>query len=322
MAKPIYRPVLQKAWQIVWQRKFLWLLGIFAGVINTGAVLEVGFRALQPVNTSLPVGQMFVSNIIPGLDIIQLYLTQFFLMSPTRAWLTLGVLFVLGVVFVMLAVLAQGGIIEGALARKKHRLADLKKAEHAFWKVLLIDIATKTLVALLLALSVTPLALLSATVFNQMIASAVTLIVFILAILIISLISIFAITAIVHRKYSIAEAIAESIEIFRKYPVVILEVAVLLFLIQLIGAGLIGFVLLMVWLPYTLIFMLTTLIPVTILSSVISMFVTIVALILVLTISGLLVAYQYTVWALVYEKLRTRGMTAKWHRFKKDFRLF
>ena len=322
MAKPIYRPVLQKAWQIVWQRKFLWLLGVFAGIVNTGAVLEVGFRALTPVNTNLPVGQMFVTNIIPGLDIIQLYLSQFFLMSPTRAWITIAALFVLGIVFVILAVLAQGGIIEGALAKKKHRLADLKKAEDAFWKVLIIDLATKTLVALLLALSVTPLALLSSVAFNQIIASAVTLIVFILAILIISLISIFSITAIVHRKHSMAEAITESIHIFRKYPVVTLEVAVLLFLIQLVGAGLIGFVLLVVWLPYTAIFMLTTLIPVAILGSVVSLFVTIVALLIVLTISGFLVAYQYTVWALVYERLRTKGLTAKWHRFKKDFRLF
>ncbi len=47
----IYRTLLREAFTHTWQRKSLWIFGIFAGLISTGGVIEVALSGIKQVTT-------------------------------------------------------------------------------------------------------------------------------------------------------------------------------------------------------------------------------------------------------------------------------
>ena len=321
--KPVYRPILKKALRVVWDRKILWVLGIFASLLNTGAVFTVGFRALQPVQTEGGFFEILLTNVIPGFGSLQLYMSQFLVISPLRAAVTLLIITIIILAFVALSVYSQGGLIKGALSRKALKAHDLFNLPKGCpWHILLINLTAKVCVALLLALSAVPLALLTTNVFMNLLSSFVVLVFFIIVILIISLIALLAIASAVKDKTNLIESIEQAFLIFKKHPLVTFETALLLLLIHFVGVALALLIIMALWLPYTVVFFLATLTGATILTTITSIAITIIALIFILGITGFLVAYQFAVWAIVYEKLKARGLVPKLHRFKKTFRLF
>ncbi|MFH1142510.1 MAG: hypothetical protein ABIH67_05280 [Candidatus Uhrbacteria bacterium] len=320
--KPVYRPILKRALKIVWERKILWVLGIFASILNTGAVFTVGFRALQPVQTEGGFLTILLTNIIPGFASLHLYISQFIIISPLRAVVTLLVILIITIAFMILSVYSQGGLIKGVLshkALKTNQLFELPK--NCPWRIFSINLTAKVCVALLLALSAVPLALLATNVFMNLLASFVVLLFFVIVILIISLIALLAIASTVQDKTNLIESIEQAFLIFKKHPLVTFETALLLLLIHFIGVALALVVILALWLPYTVVFFLATLTGITFLTTIVSIIITIIGLIIILGLTGFMVAYQFAVWAIVFEKLKGRGLIPKLHRFKKTFRL-
>ncbi len=324
MSKPVYRPLFKSAFKIIWKRKGLWFLGIFAGIANTGAILEVGFRATTPASGRETLSDLFITNIVPGSDGIRLFLTQFQTISPTRAILTSLILIAIAVILLALAIRSQGGLIKGALTKKK-KFSTFNKLlaipAPVCWRIFAIDVVTKIIVAALLAASSVPLALFATGLAENIIASFVVLTLFILIILVISLLSIFSIASVVQGENTLTASIEEAWSIFIKHPLVTLEIAVLLFIIHLIGTFAVFLILLFLWIPYTLCFLVAILTATTMVSAIVSLIVAVIAFTIILLAGGILTSYQYVVWALVYEKLRKRGLKSKFHRFKKTFRI-
>ena len=103
--KPVYRPIFLRALKIVWQHKIFWVFGILASIINTGAVFAIAFRALRPINYSGSFSELILANMIPGFETFRLYLSQFLLVSPLRAVISLLVIIIFGFFFICIYVL-------------------------------------------------------------------------------------------------------------------------------------------------------------------------------------------------------------------------
>ena len=322
MSKPTYRPLFWRALKLVWERRILWFVGIFAGVLNTGAVLEIGFRAFNPVEADQEIKYLFLSNLIPYFDSVRIYFAQFLVISPLRAIITLLVLLVIVIAIISLSVASQGGLIKGALSRREPKTKELFDLPRAvLLRILVIDIVAKILVGILLALSTVPLALLATNVLANLLASLVVLVLFFVLTLSISLLSILAIASAVRGKHRLADSFEEALIIFKKHPVVVFEIAVLLFVVQLAGTLVASIAIMLLWIPYTVLFVLATMFPLTVLTTAVSLGIGLASLIILIVINGFLTAYQYTVWAFVYDKLRTGKIMPKLHRFVKTFRV-
>lgn len=323
MSKPIHRPLFIKAAQLLWKRKLLGLLGILAGVVNTGAVLEVGFRAFTPVNPTLPLSTQFAYNVIPSFDGLRLWLIQFGVIDPVRAIATIVIMLAVILILVILAVRAQGALVNGTLTRRKITTAKLMHMKTwVFVRVLLVDLTAKILVAALLTFSTVPLSLFGAGMINNTIASGVVLLLFIALMIAISAMSILAIISSAYGQKDLFDSIHEAWTLFKKNPLYIIEIAVLLFLIQILGFAVMMLALLMLWIPYLLAYLGAVLTTTTVLTAVVSLLAAAVAFLIVIVGTGYLTAYQYIVWALVYQKLQGRKIIPKLHRFRKTFRIF
>ncbi|MFH1433674.1 MAG: hypothetical protein ABIG32_02175, partial [Candidatus Uhrbacteria bacterium] len=318
-----HRPLLFKAAQLLWKRKLLGLLGILAGIVNTGAVLEVAFRTFSPVDASLPLAQQFAYNIIPSFDGWRLWLIQFGVIDPVRAMATFVILFAVVLILVVLAVRAQGALINGALTRRKITTTKLMRLKtRVFVRVLLIDLAAKIIVAALLAFSTIPLGLFGNGAVSNTIASFVVLVLFIAIMIGVSAISILAIISAVYADKDLTDSLHEAWTLLKKNPLYIIEVAVLLFLIQILGFIILSLALLVLWIPYLLAYLGAVLTTTTVLTAVVSLLAAGIAFLIVIIGTGYLTAYQYIVWALVYQKLQGRKIIPKLHRFRKTFRIF
>ena len=136
--------VLKKAWEITWKNKGFWILGILAGCSASGrgnnGQAASGFRGYefgggQPPSGRLPEGQF---RGFPELE-------RFLARVDEGTWIAvalviLGVILVLGLVFLVLGVIGQGGLIAGfARADEGHAVA-LGEAFNLgmlnFWKLL------------------------------------------------------------------------------------------------------------------------------------------------------------------------------------------
>ena len=320
--KPVYRPIFLRALKIVWQHKIFWVFGILASIINTGAVFAIAFRALRPINYSGSFSELILANMIPGFETFRLYLSQFLLVSPLRAVISLLVIIILIAILITVAVYSQAAIIKGSLGRGKKTWRKLVEIPgKTAGRIFVINLTAKVVVSLLLALSAIPLALLSTHLLGNLLASFVVLVFFMTIILIVSLLTLLAVTSVVQNKNKLIEAIEEAINIFRKHPLVTFETALLLFLVHLASVLLGILILLILWLPYTALFYLATIIGTTVLTTIVSLLITLLGLLLILVLTGFVVAYQLAVWAIVYDKLRARGLIPKLHRFRKNFRL-
>jgi len=317
-----YRPILKKAWKIVRTRKELWVLGIFAGFVNTGAVLEVAFRVSQPAESNSSLQKLFAENIIPGFDAWRLWFVQFGVIETWRAILVGLIILAVIIALVALAVCSQHGLVKGTLSRSRQKTMDLLKLpKRACWKILIVDIMTKILVAIMLAVSTIPLALLSSQIFANIAASFVVLLLFIAIMVTLSMLSILTIASIAHRGHSLHEALVEAWGIFRRHPLATFETALLVFVIHLLG-GIITFMIIMVlWIPYLIAYLAAVLTTTTALTAIVSLMTAGIMLLVVLIAGGILTAFQYAVWSLIYQKLRGKGFLPKVHRFRKTFRI-
>jgi len=311
-----------KAAQLLRKRKLLGLLGVLAGIVNTGAVLEVAFRAFNPVNPDLPLSLQFAQNIFPSFDGFRLFIIQFGIIDPTRAAATLLLILAVVAILVILAVRAQGALINGTLTRKKISTTKLMNMPTwVFVRVLLVDLAAKVLVAALLAFSTVPLGLFASGLWSNTLASLVVMLLFIAIMIVISMLSILAIISSAYGQNDLYDSLHEAWTLLKKNPLYLIEVAVLLFLIQILGFILIMIALMILWIPYLLAYLGAVLTTTTALTAVVSLLSAAIAFMIVLIGTGYLTAYQYIVWALVYQKLKGRKLIPKLHRFRKTFRI-
>ena len=136
--------VLKKAWEITWKNKGLWILGILAGCSASGrgnnGQAASGFRGYNFGGGELPGGRLPEGQFQGPPE-----LERFFSRIDEGTWIAvalavLGVILVLALVFLVLGVIGQGGLIAGFARADEGQAVAVGEAFNLgmqnFWKLL------------------------------------------------------------------------------------------------------------------------------------------------------------------------------------------
>jgi len=107
-----YFGILKKAWNVTWKYKMLWVLGLFAGAGSGGS--SIGGSSNYSGNTG--------AGSSPSVDQLTRWATE----NVALIAVAVGLLVVIGVVWWILSIAAQGGLVHGANEAAEGRTPSLK----------------------------------------------------------------------------------------------------------------------------------------------------------------------------------------------------
>lgn len=289
----LYRHILRDSWKLAWRNPKLWVLGglsVFWGSIGAYSSLDTLVARLQPAlpaklaGGALPAWQDFTSGGMMALVIFAL------------------VVLALAVVFAVLITSARGGLIF-ALARRGEGKSVLlseafKKGAQAFWPVLGIGLLSRLDLAIAYLL-LNPLA--------QAESSLGTLILYIVAFvvttvmsLVFSLLAMYAIAYVMLEGMSFGQAVQKALTLFARHWLVSLELALLLYGLNLL-AGLAALAaILALGIPFVLLGILLAFLqaPGGLMLALIPLMA--VYVIFLILAGSIFVTFQYSAWTLLY----------------------
>lgn len=307
---PLYREVLRQAWHLSWRHKIIWVFGLFAAFLGTGGAIEVLAQHfnlvfnLQPPWGFLSGGQWSWAwrfDLVAGLWSVALGL------------LLLG----LAVFFIFVIINSFSTLILAADKIRTNKKFDLSKVWHKvrekFWPVLGLVVFFKVIILLFSALSLAPLWL---VLINQ--ASAWLLLfyplIFLISILIVfisSFLMIYSAAFVLLEDYSWSEAVMGSWQIFIRHWLVNVEMAVIIFLINLLVGLLLVLAGLIIGLPVLLLFLASVVIQLPPLGTVAVVVGLLLATLLILWVASVLGAFQVSAWILLFRRMHKGTAVSK-----------
>lgn len=318
----VYRKMLRQAIDLTWQRKPLWIFGIFAALVSTGGVIDVALRGVQRVEESGGFLERLLDTSFIGYEVAVSHMQQIQLLGPGR---TAGILIatvILGLLITVSALLSQGALVKGVSTKTMKDPYTLRRAAWAHvWDLAAIGIINKLLSAVLVLVMTLPLVLFYAqtSVANAWLFFCLML-VFLPIMVIVQIVYMLSLMHIIEKNEGLIEAVHHGIRLFKQQWVATIEYGLALFFLV-FGAGLIFVALLaLLSVPYAILF--TT----SLLSGSFAFFIAsnllfaLVTVALIMAFGGAVVTFQYTAWHLFFKRAlhKTHG---KKH-FSKLMRLF
>ena len=300
----LYRPLFREAWLLTWQRKSLWIFGIFAALISTGGVIDTVGATLQKVEHTESLLKQLMDHSFIGYPVASEYIQQLSLLGTHRVGFLLFVTTIGSVALLVISVLSQGALLLGIGSKepqKPYRLRGL--AQTHFWSLFVVGILNKILMAIVTLLMILPLWLVAvsgSTIHGLLFF--VLMLFFIPVSVMINIVYMFAMIHIVEENTHPLDAIHLGFQLFKKQWVATIEYGLSLFLLVFAA----GLVLLLasslLFIPYTL------LSPVILLTGSTGLFIGINVLFglfilaIILAFGGASVTFQYSAWSVFYKR--------------------
>lgn len=303
MASFYRREVLQQALGIIWQRKYLWFIGIFAGLASYGGEINFLTRSVQwssAVESYLKALRIvFVDGTAkPYIDAIRRVIEQ----SPGQFSLSILIVILVGAAVLWLVILSQGSLtrIGGRAFQKKITgLTDgISTASGRFMDILQINLLGLLFAgAVWMVLMIMPAAiyLLTNTTVWAVVAQWGSYLALVGSAIILFLIQ-YAIAAVVLQDVDVLKALRLSLTTFSGNKLISLEMAVILFFVNSVVMLVVYGLAVALNLPFTLA----------------GLIILLLATVLML---GMLTAFGYVAWAILYLKLlegRARSKIGEW----------
>lgn len=302
----LYRHILKEAWRLTWHNKLLWVLGFFSVFWGGVGAYGVFNRALEKVGPALPPLSEPQGLLRPPFEALS---TGWFATLLFVALVVAAIFFA----FIILITAARGGLIFAVERRFQgkawHLREALRRGTEAFWPLLAIGILIR-LDLILYALAVEPLTSAPAT--------PARVILYVLAFIIVTLISmtlsflgIYAAAQVMLQGASLWRAIKESLQLFIRHWLVSFELALIMYMLALLVGIAVLAVLFAVAVPFALLaFILSFLqVPGGMWLAIVPAAAVYIALLILA--GSVFVTYQYTLWTLLYLRLREHGAVAK-----------
>ena len=295
---PIYRTLLREAFALSWERKSLWVFGLFAGLVSTGGLFDAAYRSFRRIEQGRDLLTTIVSGSVPGYDTFGSYVTQLVMLDRSRVTATVTVAGLILIFLVITAVLAQGALIAGLLgSAEKAPHHHLNEGRPFFWRILVIDAAAKITQLLLIFATTLPLVLfLTRGGLSDGILYTAVFLVFFPATVIVSLLLALATINVVREDAHPVDAIHEAIRLFASHWLVALELGIAVFLAVAAAAfaGLCGVILLSI--PYAVLVGLALYVGSPFLFGLFTIIAGISMAALLFTLAGWAVTFQHAVW--------------------------
>lgn len=240
----LYRPFLREAWRLTWERKSLWIFGIFAALISTGGVVDVVWRTLEKVKRTESLLENLANASFIGYDVAASYIGQLATLEPQRVSFIVIVSTLMGILLVVMATLSQGALVLGLRDKTPRDPYELRqKAMAHFWSLFLIGLLNKLLMLFLVVLMTLPLLLISVSSnFGHGLLFFVLMLLFLPAAIIANIIYMFALIDVVETGAHPLSAIHTGSQLFARQWLATFEYGVILFFLV-FGAGLLFIIL-------------------------------------------------------------------------------
>lgn len=313
-----YRNILKQGWKLTWRNKYLWVFGIFAALLGNGGELEILFNNLggDPGQTLFPSWQRIAST---GVFSWQTYanIGNLFRDDTLNMMILLVVALIVLAVFIFLVwlvIVSQAAIVasSAAIIKQKHNtLRDgLKAGMLNFWPVLVLNIIIKAVVYILLIAISLPV-IFSPNSWNANLIYVLAMMIAVPVAVILSFIMKYAIAYVIIYKSKTGQALKQAWQLFKANWLISLEMAVILFFINL----LIGLAVILAILALAVPFLFLGLIFYYTLATVGSWLVAALAFVcfslIVVVIGSALSVFQIAAWTSLFLELDKKGGVSK-----------
>jgi hypothetical protein len=311
----IYRHIVYDAWKITWQRKELWVFGLFAALTWGGGAINY----ISDITTRFSSGTPFNQSEIT----MRLFLNQF--ASPANSARIFAVVCAIILVAIVLAsITSMGAILHAAAKYGEDKESDMRKdlvvGGRSFWRIFAVVLLCR-LVAVLLLL-VVGLAFSGYTfvspifiIFYVLLFTAACL-----ASLFLWFISSAAAAAIVIDNLNVRQALAAAAVLLKKHWLICIETTAILFAATIIAAVVIIVATIILSLPFTALLFAATFIKSAIFMYILIVFGVVASVALIVIAGSALSVFTQATWALLYKRLGARGAVAKLERLFTKFK--
>ncbi len=309
----VYRPILREAWRLTWERKALWVFGIFAGLLSTGGVVEILIRSFRQIETTGELLWRLMSGSFLGTETFGLYVQQLLLLNPARVTATGTILIVLALLLLIVAIRSQASLIHGLFS---HHHLSVSETWHGgrghFWSVLALTILTRLTYLLVVIVTALPLVLFlsRSTLGNALLFFALFLVFFPLTI-ITSFVSTLALIHLVRERLGLIHAIHATFRLFTRHRLAAFEPGFILFVLVSLGFFVFLSLILILAVPYSI------LITLALLTSLQTVFMVVLGIgvitlgALFLAFTGAAVTFQHAAWVGFYRRMTHRVQAGK-----------
>lgn len=301
----IYRVLLREAWQITWQKKSLWIFGLFAGLLSSGGAFEAMLSGLQQATS---MGTKIARMSMKDWNIVQLpSILRFFRIESEPLWplFTIVVLFVL--LIIALSLFSQAGLILG-IGSPHTRMRDLLHQGKAYvWEIFFLNVLTKTSALALMLITTLPIVLviMSPSPFASFLFF-IHFLLFIPAVIVLYTISILAIIDVVEADRSVLHGLHHAFTIFKKHWLATLEFGFILFSVVLFVGALIVALFSLLSIPYGIIYTSLLLTGSLTLFLITNIILGMLVFIFLFICGSALVTFQYSAWYFFYKRATHR----------------
>lgn len=239
IALRIYGGFLSKSWNTTWTHKQLWLIAAVAGLANTGAVFSRVMHRLWRIQPADQISFSTLRETFETVPWITGYVKNILTLGTTRIGITAVIILMIVCAVAYLVVAAQQIILhhanKSAKSKKYFTLDHLKKdlSHMHFARILATDLSVFVLLSILQLVVTLPLVLLLS---NSLVLNAVVYVGLYLIVLpigfILNAIGMLTLVNIVRRNQGIIDAVVHSWHTLLRHWLVIFELAVILYVIN------------------------------------------------------------------------------------------
>lgn len=300
--KKLFRIIVRRSWDLLFKRPSMWILAFFASAVSGMGVIEAvwgswsmllkgaGSSASISLTSSSP---KIFSWLLPPYNNVLLPIFALLFISAS-------------VILFFVSVISLGALIRAAVDKIEHTLKTswVYGVIHV-WEMTGIIVLRKIFIFALLFLSVfcgsylLKIGSLFATVLGIVLA-----ILFVSAVVVINFLAVYAETAIVIDRVSLLNSIKKSWQVFREHVLLSIEMAVLMFIIELVFLFLSGIVFVLIVIPVFLLYVMTGITGMSIFFS-FGLFIGFLLLVaLAFVVAALSTMFMISSWSYLYVRVR------------------
>jgi len=238
---PFYRNILKQAWSLTWRNKYLWWFGIFAALLGNGGEFEILFNnaGADPGQALFPAWQRIASTgVFSGQTFTNI--GNLFRQDTLNMILVLVsclIIFAIFLFIVWLVIVSQAAVVNNSAAIVKQKKHSFKQGADAgilnFWPVLTLNIIIKAVIYILLVGISLPVIFFQESL-NANLFYILALVIIVPVAIILSFIMKYAVAYAVINKSKVLQAIGQGCRLFKENWLVSFEMAVILFVVNLL----------------------------------------------------------------------------------------
>lgn len=311
MEKSIYRETLKSAWDIAKNNKILWIFGLFAALLGNGGEYQILAQAAEKVGRDSilsPFSQLGSASFWRGIYQISVYNPIDFILSLI---VVLSLLFLVGFIIwlVMTSQVALISAVYKKILKKNVNFQDeISSSKEKFVPILAINVLAKLLIGFILFLIGLPLLLLASKI-NSALVLFLYIIIFILLIpaaFIISFLAKYSAAYIVLKNKCLIDAIRSAWELFLKNWIISLEMAFILFLLNIVIGFAVILIITLIALPFIAMAIIYSFAGLQFAFWMVIILISVISLAIIGFTGAILSAFQWSGWIILFKRLTSK----------------